>query len=275
MAEQHLAVLFADICDSSAVFEREGDIAGNRSLRECLRLLEETVQAQGGAVARALGEGLLAVFPSAEAAFAALVGMRAAGCRPGLVIKAGLHWGPARLIGGEAFGPAVREAALLAALARTGEMLVGEAAAGLLPAAWRWRLQPYEAPAAGAPPSRLFRLAEAAIPTGPALVLGFQGAELRYAGGAEPLVIGRDAGCGMVVSLPYASRRHAQVSLSDERFILTDQSSNGTFVLDEARNRLFLRNQATPLSGSGLIALGQEPEALGERVIRYRLEAPA
>jgi pSer/pThr/pTyr-binding forkhead associated (FHA) protein len=50
---------------------------------------------------------------------------------------------------------------------------------------------------------------------------------------AEGLIIGRDASCDVVVPTAEVSRRHAQISPSNEGYVLKDMSTNGVFVNGE------------------------------------------
>jgi pSer/pThr/pTyr-binding forkhead associated (FHA) protein len=54
-----------------------------------------------------------------------------------------------------------------------------------------------------------------------------------YAIPAEGLVIGRDASCDVVVPTAEVSRRHAEISPSNEGYVLKDTSTNGVFVNGE------------------------------------------
>ncbi len=54
-----------------------------------------------------------------------------------------------------------------------------------------------------------------------------------YAVPAEGLVIGRDASCDVVVPTSEVSRRHAEISPSNEGYVLKDTSTNGVFVNGE------------------------------------------
>jgi pSer/pThr/pTyr-binding forkhead associated (FHA) protein len=54
-----------------------------------------------------------------------------------------------------------------------------------------------------------------------------------YAIPAEGLVIGRDASCDVVVPTAEVSRRHAQITPSNEGYLLKDTSTNGVFVNGE------------------------------------------
>jgi pSer/pThr/pTyr-binding forkhead associated (FHA) protein len=64
--------------------------------------------------------------------------------------------------------------------------------------------------------------------TGGRLVCLTDGRE--YTIGSTPLVIGREAGCDIVVPNKDVSRRHAEIFASPQGYVLVDSSTNGTFV---------------------------------------------
>jgi pSer/pThr/pTyr-binding forkhead associated (FHA) protein len=64
--------------------------------------------------------------------------------------------------------------------------------------------------------------------TGGRLVCLTDGRE--YTIGLAPLVIGREAGCDIVVPNKDVSRRHAEIFTSPQGYVLVDSSTNGTFV---------------------------------------------
>jgi pSer/pThr/pTyr-binding forkhead associated (FHA) protein len=67
--------------------------------------------------------------------------------------------------------------------------------------------------------------------TGGRLVCLTDGRE--YTIGSAPLVIGREAGCDIVVPNKDVSRRHSEIFASPQGYVLVDSSTNGTFVNGE------------------------------------------
>jgi len=67
--------------------------------------------------------------------------------------------------------------------------------------------------------------------TGGRLVSLTDGREYEISGGS--VLIGRDAGCDIVISAKNVSRRHAEVVATPRGYILIDNSTNGTLVNDE------------------------------------------
>ena len=96
-----------------------------------------------------------------------------------------------------------------------------------------------------------FTAPEAATsPTGGRLVSLVDGRE--YAIPTTGVVIGRDAGCDVVVPQPDVSRRHAEIVPAQAGYVLTDLSTNGVFVNGE-------RVKYSVLLGRGdVIRLGSE-----------------
>lgn len=73
--------------------------------------------------------------------------------------------------------------------------------------------------------------ARAVAPSGGRLVSLVDGKE--YAVPDEGLVIGRDAGCDVVVPRNEVSRRHAEIAATEDGYVVRDTSSNGVFVNGE------------------------------------------
>ncbi len=74
-------------------------------------------------------------------------------------------------------------------------------------------------------------LKPATAATGGRLVCLTDGRE--YTIGSAPLVFGREAGCDIVVPNKDVSRRHAEIFVSPQGYVLVDSSTNGTFVNGE------------------------------------------
>ena len=100
--------------------------------------------------------------------------------------------------------------------------------------------------------------------------------EREYPLGTGSITIGREAFNDIVIYDPEASRRHAQISFQEERYVIEDLgSTNGTYVNGR---RL---NSATPLHNGDVIEIGETvrviftstAEQLGETVIRPEVGA--
>jgi len=88
-------------------------------------------------------------------------------------------------------------------------------------------------------------------------VLMFQGAQI-IVGDSQPIVVmGRDVNNDFIVNVETASRQHARVEYENGRFVISDHSTNGTYVQPTGGQPVFLSQQQIPLQNSGVISLGQ------------------
>lgn len=130
---REVAILFTDLVGFSSWALEAGDAAAVDLLRRVARVDEAAVRAHGGEVVKRLGDGLMAVFDSADDAVAAaraihdeLEHVVVDGHRPQM--RAGVHVGTPRRLGGDWYGVDVNVAARVAAAAGAGEILVSDAA---------------------------------------------------------------------------------------------------------------------------------------------------
>jgi adenylate cyclase len=128
---RELAILFTDLVDFSDWSLRAGDTMAVDLLREVDTAIEPAVTANNGEVVKRLGDGLMAVFrdPAAAvaAALAASEGVAAVeldGYRPQM--RAGVHVGHPKRVGGDYLGIDVNIAARLTEAASGGEVLISE-----------------------------------------------------------------------------------------------------------------------------------------------------
>jgi hypothetical protein len=90
--------------------------------------------------------------------------------------------------------------------------------------------------------------------------------------GATAITLGRDDQNDIVIADRKASRLHARVETNRNKFMLIDQSTNGTFVLGKDGEEAFVRRDSMQLRGEGLIGLGKAPDSNSSQVIRYACE---
>jgi adenylate cyclase len=96
------------------------------------------------------------------------------------------------------------------------------------------------------------------------------------------LQMGRDDSNDIVVVSLFASRLHARVEARDGQFVLTDLSSNGTFVLpggqsdaegDARGPEVRLRQEELVLTGRGWLGIGRSAEKHGDHSVRFAVQA--
>jgi len=86
------------------------------------------------------------------------------------------------------------------------------------------------------------------------------------------ITIGRAGENDVVVKGRLSSRRHARIEIGRSKFVLVDQSTNGTFVKTGDGEELFIRQDILQLKGHGMIGLGGVPEQGSQHTIHFTCE---
>lgn len=127
-----VAILFTDLVGFSSWVLEVGDELALELLRSVAHVVEPPIIGGGGRIVKRLGDGHMAVFPSAQAGVdaaleiqARIVTIEVGGHKPRL--RAGLHLGHPRKLGDDYLGTDVNIAARVGAAARAGEVLVSDA----------------------------------------------------------------------------------------------------------------------------------------------------
>lgn len=260
-------VLFADISRSGELYRLAGHAAALKTIADCVERLCKTAESCGGHVVKTVGDMVMALFSSPDAAARAAAKMHAmidalpavAGRKLGVHI--GFHTGPVERTKDEVVGDTVKLAARLLKEAQNGQTLTSDHTAALL------------SPRFGKLSSRSVALQEngenltlceivAQAHEAEPLAAGAQVTWVQLSHASQfitcsrenqSVVIGRHSGCGVVVSDRLASRRHCTVDLRGDCFVLQDHSSNGTFVSIDGEKPVLLKGEALALRHRGTI----------------------
>ena len=289
MTQRHtfLSILYADICDSVRLYEKVGDAEAHRLAENCMQLLCDITRRHGGTVIRTQGDGIMSTFPAAASACDAGREMQDAHVTGPVFVKVGFNHGAVIPNAGDVYGDAVNLAARVIGLARAGEILTTqETVQHLKPEQRMWARMLDRTEVKGkSEPVNIYSLVNAAdtqattisgvaspgqrVERSKALALEYRGRTLSLEGLASPLYIGRAAQCQLVIESRYASRTHAFIESKRDSFILTDQSTNGTYLRSLEGESMYLKRESVRLLGSGVISLGIRPEADEENLIGY------
>jgi adenylate cyclase len=128
-----LAILFTDIVKFSPWVLEAGDEAALELLRQVATVEDEAISDHGGSLVKRLGDGSMSVFGSADDAVRAALhthegvrGIDVEGYTP--TLRAGVHVGRPRKVGGDYLGVDVNIAARVGECAKPGEVLVSDQA---------------------------------------------------------------------------------------------------------------------------------------------------
>lgn len=281
-AAKEVAVLFADIAGSTKLYEALGDTDAKILIDEALIGMRTITQRHRGRVVKTIGDELMCVFPDAERGFLAATDMQtlvnALVVTKGVkrMIRVGFHAGPVIEEKGDVFGDTVNVAARMAGIAKGMQIMTTRNTVDVLPPALRastrqiaavavkgkaddlavcevlWQETDDLTMAAGA-----MQAAESVVE----LVLRHGGKEIVLGAERASAMAGRDPACDLVISDPKASRQHAKLEKRRDKFFLTDQSTNGTYVTFSGEPEIALRREEVMLRRSGRIVFGHSAAA--------------
>lgn len=299
MSASNLAILFADISGSTRLYELLGDTQARVRIADCLGRLEEVVVEHGGKVVKTIGDEVMCTFPEVEAAVVAACGMQEMfndtrvdendDDAIALSIRIGLHAGPTLVESTDVFGDAVNVAARMVAQAKVGQIITTRVVIDQLPSLLRGNTRLIDhAPVKGKKDT--FELFEVMwqqddvtrmspdIVVKPSrraqLTLRHGDAALVVDDARPQVVLGRSKSADLTVLESLASRLHARIEYRRGKFFLVDQSTNGTYVRNDA-DEGFLRREEALLAGSGAISLGRPFAEQPEDLVEYEVQGTA
>ncbi len=278
-----LAVMFADICDSTGFYERLGDGVARRLVERCLATLVDKMHACQGTLIQTIGDEIMCTFPSAETAMNAACAMQSTleyvnrqEAQP-MHVRIGFHYGEVACEAGLVYGDTVNTAARVAALARADQIITTLAVVNSLPPGLRQRTDRIMGAELRGKQGTfdLFRViwetdevvlthvrARAPIDRPPPeedaeLTLRYHSQSCKINGQHKSAMLGRDETCEIRVIEGYTSRRHAHIEWRYGKFVIADQSTNGTYIRFTDWHTVRLAREELVLRGSGSISLGQ------------------
>jgi class 3 adenylate cyclase len=295
-------VLFADLRGSTNLYEKLGNAAAAGLVTQAVEALARGAVGSQGRVVKTLGDGLMALFPSAQAGVEAALKMQAmiaqspGGIAPdvsaarlssGIRLHVALEHGDVIELGDDVYGDAVNVAARLLDHAGDQEILVTRQVfeqldeptrrlfRSLDALSLRGREQPVNVHACTPRPLRdgevtCFESWEETVEPD-AIRLWSPSGEMVLGPRSLPALLGRGAQALFVVSDASTSRSHAQLEWRGPSIQITDLSSNGTHVRFSDGELVTLRRSSCILHGRGRIGLGRPPEPGASSTVDFEL----
>lgn len=277
--EQEMAVLFADISGSTRLYELLGDTRAFAAINGCLDLLRRVTVVHGGHVVKTIGDEIMAVLPSADAAAQAACEMQSeVAAQPPventrIAIRIGLHFGSVIETDGDVFGDTVNIAARMAKIAQNGQIITSDATVSILHPVIQASTRLIDALTVKGKVDdiHVFEIIwhesdEMTMIAGrtqtpssshePAVLLTCQGQKFLINTERPSITIGRDELADIVTQDPRASRMHARIERRRDKFVFVDQSSNGSYLTIRGEKEIPLRREEFVLHGNGSISLG-------------------
>ncbi len=288
------AILFADIAGSTGLYEASGDTVAMAAVVECITCLKSTTTAYGGNVVKTIGDEVMASFASAGQAIQAANAMQSrfadlVGARAGIKLRIGFHYGPVIESEGDCFGDTVNLAARLTGLASPEQILTTSETFDALPNYLRATCRKLYSTSVKGRKGKVTIIealwqqdqgqtlvsdnSAAADAPGQAATISYRGQTWSVDQAHPEISIGREKTNDVVVDVATASRHHASVILRQQKIVIEDHSSNGTFVRLQNGQELLLRREDLVIAGRVLVGLGASLAAGGQEPLAIAVEA--
>lgn len=290
-------ILFVDVCGSTKLYEALGNTRAQAVIAKTLSILSSVAIQHKGTIVKSIGDEVMVTFPlphhAADAVLEMQQSLQSAISKgeldvPTLAIRAGFHCGPVIADGADVFGDAVNVAARVAGHAKPGQILITKQTVGRMPQertsqvrfignahlkGKRESLELYEVFSETEGMTKMQEVIQT-YSGGARLTATFRTRSMEVTEQRASLSMGRVEGNDIVVVDPLVSRQHARIELRRGRFVLIDQSLNGTFVSMAGKNEMAVRRDEFTLIGSGLIALGKSTSLQREHCIGFSIQSP-
>lgn len=270
-------MMFADVVGSTHLYEEMGDAEAQYTITHALNVVSDIVRKHQGLVVKTAGDDVLSAFKHAnEALQAACViqdtfteGQVFEDIR--LAFHIGLHSGEAIFSQGDIYGDAVNVAARLTTAAKSGQIITSKETIDQLTDDFTAQARQFDkVPVKGREkPVEMYdivwkhtgdetSLMEVAsgVFGGKLLKLKFQNQAVNVLPEPQTFILGRGIDSGLIVNGNMVSRQHASIDFRRDKFVLTDLSTNGTYVRINGES-FFIKREETLLNGTGIISLGK------------------
>ncbi|MEZ5499108.1 MAG: adenylate/guanylate cyclase domain-containing protein [Steroidobacteraceae bacterium] len=293
-----LAILFADVVGSTRLFESLGDQRARNMISTCIDIMRTATEQHAGTVIKTMGDEVMSTFPTADDALNAASQMQQQIESHSMLkvdghavaIRIGAHYGPVVLESRDVFGATVHTANRMTSQAKAGQIMTTAEMVDQLSPDWRAAVRQIDVATLRGQGNEVSlyevlwqtedvtnMLPSIAMSPRNTNVIGrlrlkFQGAEIVLDERRPSVVIGRAEENDLVVKGNLISRLHARIELSRSKFVLVDQSTNGTFVQMKGGEESFVRRDSMQIRGEGMIGLGKVPEMDSPLTIRFSCE---
>jgi len=289
-------ILFADIAGSTLLYDKLGDVRALSLVTTSIELMNTAVKTNKGKVVKTIGDEVMGRFDTPDAAAMAavclqeMISTNAELAKYNIQLRIGLHHGSVIEEEDDIFGDAVNVAARMAGQAKGGQIITSQFTLDMLKKerAATARLvdktrvkgkhqvmdiyelswgQPEELTIIGANTGQIF-----CRPASPEaiLTLDLHDQHISVSNEQPVVTLGRDAGNRIVINDPKVSRLHARIEMRRDKFILVDQSTNGTYIQIKNSDIIMLHRDEVTLQDEGLISLGQEIIPNSPLTIQFR-----
>ncbi|MDH5620624.1 MAG: adenylate/guanylate cyclase domain-containing protein [Gammaproteobacteria bacterium] len=289
-----VAIVFADVVGSTQLYDKFGDTKASETVAACLDIMKDATYQFNGTVIKTIGDEVMATFETVDDAMGAAVMMQTRITAEGkkengipVTIRIGCHYGPVVQEQNDIFGAAVHTANRMTSQAKSRQIVIsGFTVENMSPELRNQTRQIDVATVRGRLDEvALFELvwqpeeATSMLPTiewenktrkASKLLLNFKNSTVEVSDRKKSVNLGRADDNDLVVKGNLISRIHAKIEMRRGKFVLIDQSTNGTFIQDPQGHEVLVRRDSTELGDEGTIGLGRAEEPGSSLAIYFK-----
>lgn len=291
-------VMFADVAGSTAMYENMGDSVARERISKALNTLISICKRHQGELVKTIGDEILVYFMDIDLSVLAAQSIQEtieddrSPETVGLSIRIGMHFGSVILEDNDIFGDTVNVAARIVAMTKARQILFSGAVADRINSEdiklktrqydrikvkgkektldvfmYDWEEEGDITNMATGNMTNPFRAGKDG-----GLLLTYKSKTTRMDLNSDAVNLGRGKDCELVINGDLISRFHAKITARRGKFVLTDQSTNGTFVRTLDGQNVFLRQEELTLFSSGVISLGKNVDKSQQNLLYYSYE---
>lgn len=280
------AVLFVDVVGSVDLFAATSDVEATNEIQSTLAKWSMSVGDCNGRVVKHLGDGLLCLFDQMQDACSFLSKIKQIPTDSRLSPHAGLHAGEVLIQDNDVFGQAINLAARLASYAAPGEIVASQQAVDAMPERTRTQTRfltnvtpkgfsndmPVYQFVCNDP--NLTQITATLPPTAlvtKRLMLSHNGNAIEISQSDPKFTIGRELSNDLCVDGELISRQHVTIRFDSGNFMLSDHSTNGTWLVRTNGQMRTLMRETRTLRDDGFFTLGHHPDRGLALAVNYRI----
>ena len=288
-----VAIVFADVVGSTQLYDKFGDTKASETVALCLDVMKDATHQFNGTVIKTIGDEVMSTFESADDAMGAAVMMQSRVTSETkdsgipVRIRIGCHYGPVVQEQNDIFGAAVHTANRMTSQAKAKQIVIsGGTVEQMSPDLKKQTRQIDVATVRGRLDEvALYELvwqpeeATSMLPTiewenkdrrASRLMVNYRDSTIELSDKRKSINLGRADDNDLVVKGNLISRIHAKIEMRRGKFVLIDQSTNGTFIQSARGQEAFVRRDTAELVDEGTIGLGRAEEPGSSLAIYFK-----
>ena len=288
-----VAIVFADVVGSTQLYDKFGDSKASETVALCLDVMKDATYQFNGTVIKTIGDEVMSTFESVDDAMGAAVMMqsrvtsetRETGIP--VTIRIGCHYGPVVQEQNDIFGAAVHTANRMTSQAKAKQIVISGFTVEQMSSELKRQTRQIDVATVRGRLDEvaLYELvwqpeeATSMLPTiewenrdrrASRLLINFRDTTIELSDQRKSINIGRADDNDLVVKGNLISRIHAKIEMRRGKFVLIDQSTNGTFIQNVRGQETFVRRDSTDLGNEGTIGLGRAEEPGSSLAIHFK-----